>query len=740
MILKGNCLDTLKTLPDCSVDRIVTDPPYELGFMGKSWDNSGIAYNQDLWAECLRVLKPGGHLLAFSGSRTYHRMVVAIEDSGFEIRDQIMWIYGSGFPKSLDVSKAIDKLNGRMFDDRYALGKHIKERRTRLNITKGQVNEWLGSSTKCEHYESTSDGFARVPTSEDYQILKKRLGLSNDFDELVARIEAEREVVGTKTSGIANKNEAPRHTIGASKSIEVDITAPATPEAQQWQGWGTALKPAHEPIVVARKPLIGTVANNVLTYGTGALNIDGSRVGTTEKLSIGSNNRQNALINFGMKDNKETQEQNLHGRWPANVIHDGSDEVLAGFPNEAGRFFFNTKSDYNEGLWLDLNLHPNPAKNAETSSSLPNQSGDSVLVHALNLALPEGLRCVGLSVELSTTVTANESKRIVEAVMQMTQSIGARFLPESEQPKLTLSSNHAKVVGTLEPTGIMTITASHWKSDGYAEPVTFSITPENSEHGARDSNGKSFIYCAKASKSERNAGLELCTCDKLSPWEKVGQQVAHQTDTEPLAPRDTEESGIQNNSDSEWNTSLSGSDTTEPCLTDCKSITLTTTNSTTTSVISNLSAQSNISVCTQGANCETECGGNRAKSADNSSQSPMSIGTSAERDGLVTADANLATSALLSQVSAKGVLFCARCDGLKGGHPTVKPLALMRYLIKLVTPPGGTVLDPFLGSGTTAVAAILEGFEWIGCEMTEDYFPIIEARVVWAENQPKTLI
>ena len=613
MILKGNCLDTLKTLPDCSVDSIVTDPPYELGFMGKSWDNSGIAYNQDLWAECLRVLKPGGHLLAFSGSRTYHRMVVAIEDSGFEIRDQIMWLYGSGFPKSHNLK-------------------------------------------------------------------------------------------------------------------------------DEWQGWGTALKPAHEPIVVARKPLIGTVANNVLTYGTGALNIDGSRVGTTEKLSIGSNNRQNALINFGMKDNKETQEQNLHGRWPANVIHDGSDEVLAGFPNEAGRFFFNTKSDYNEGLWLDLNLHPNPAKNAETSSSLPNQSGDSVLVHALNLALPEGLRCVGLSVELSTTVTANESKRIVEAVMQMTQSIGARFLPESEQPKLTLSSNHAKVVGTLEPTGIMTITASHWKSDGYAEPVTFSITPENSEHGARDSNGKSFIYCAKASKSERNAGLELCTCDKLSPWEKVGQQVAHQTDTEPLAPRDTEESGIQNNSDSEWNTSLSGSDTTEPCLTDCKSITLTTTNSTTTSVISNLSAQSNISVCTQGANCETECGGNRAKSADNSSQSPMSIGTSAERDGLVTADANLATSALLSQVSAKGVLFCARCDGLKGGHPTVKPLALMRYLIKLVTPPGGTVLDPFLGSGTTAVAAILEGFEWIGCEMTEDYFPIIEARVVWAENQPKTLI
>ena len=112
VILKGNCLDTLKTLPDCSIDSIVTDPPYEYGFMGKSWDNSGIAYNVEMWRECLRVLKPGGHLLAFSGSRTYHRMTVAIEDAGFEIRDQIMWIYGSGFPKSLDVSKAIDKAAG----------------------------------------------------------------------------------------------------------------------------------------------------------------------------------------------------------------------------------------------------------------------------------------------------------------------------------------------------------------------------------------------------------------------------------------------------------------------------------------------------------------------------------------------------------------------------------------------------------------------------------------------------
>jgi site-specific DNA-methyltransferase (adenine-specific) len=365
MLLKGNCLETLKTLDDNSVDSIVTDPPYELGFMGKSWDNSGIAYSKDLWAECLRVLKPGGHLLAFSGSRTYHRMVVAIEDSGFEIRDQIMWLYGSGFPKSLDVSKAIDKAAG-----------------------------------------------------------------------------AEREIVGFQKRGNSVNTDF--------MSGGNNITAPATPEAQQWQGWGTALKPAHEPIVVARKPLIGTVAQNVLTYGTGALNIDGSRVGTEIRHNPSNSNDGTTAVTW--TQGRETQGRETQGRWPANVIHDGLEE-------EWSRFF----------------------------------------------------------------------------------------------------------------------------------------------------------YCAKASKSERNAGLE-------------GLPERRESDRE-------RDDGV---------------------------------------------------------------GGDNFRNRTN--------------------------------------------EARQNFHPTVKPLALMRYLVKLVTPPGGIVLDPFLGSGTTAVAATLEGFDWIGCEMTEDYFPIIEARVKWALNQPKTLM
>ena len=216
-LLVGNCLDTLKTLPDDSIDSIVTDPPYEIGFMGKGWDSTGIAYSIELWAECLRVLKPGGHLLSFGATRSYHRMAVAIEDAGFEIRDSIHWTYGSGFPKSLNISKAIDKAAG-----------------------------------------------------------------------------AKREVVGSRPltgSGKTMKSgfHQPDGT-GAAETIKQDVyefTAPATDAAKKWDGWGTALKPSHEPIVVARKPLTQTVADNVLEYGTGAINVDASRVGT-ETITITS--------------------------------------------------------------------------------------------------------------------------------------------------------------------------------------------------------------------------------------------------------------------------------------------------------------------------------------------------------------------------------------------------------------------------------------------------------------------
>ncbi len=280
-IIVGDCRASMATLPDASVDAVVCDPPYELGFMGKAWDASGIAYDQEVWRQALRVLKPGGHLLAFSGSRTYHRMACAIEDAGFEIRDQIMWVYGSGFPKSLDVSKAIDRAAG-----------------------------------------------------------------------------AERVVTGPKVTGdghIQNRKNGSNN-FGTFKMAQdgVDImTAPATDAARQWSGWGTALKPAHEPICMARKPLIGTVAANVLAHGTGAINVDGCRVEGAPP-SVPQPDLRNVTGRATGFDAKSRNGEMSHatGRWPANFIHDGSEEATAGL-GEAARFFYTPKAgreDREEGL------------------------------------------------------------------------------------------------------------------------------------------------------------------------------------------------------------------------------------------------------------------------------------------------------------------------------------------------------------------------------------------------------
>jgi site-specific DNA-methyltransferase (adenine-specific) len=401
----GDNRDVLKAMEDNSIDSIVTDPPYELGFMGKSWDASGIAFNTEVWQECLRVLKPGGHLLAFSGSRTYHRMAVAIEDAGFEIRDQIMWIYGSGFPKSLDVSKAIDK-------------------------AAGAERPVIGKGADYGHQEDKD--------------IDQQYGFKADYN----------------------------------------ITAPATAEAKQWQGWGTALKPAHEPIVVARKPLIGTVAANVLTYGTGGLNIDGTRV-AGEPVPI---NKLEEWSGFGQKiepDYKQTM--NTQGRWPANVIHDGSDAVVELFPNTRAR------GNLGESL-----------------------GGGGMYGHA---------------------VTTND-------------------------------------------------------------------------FGAGDSGSAArFFYCAKASKRDRNEGLD----------------------------------GFEVKTASEM------------------------------------------------------------------------VERKADSDGMKSPRAG-----------------AGRTSGAQNHHPTVKPTELMRYLCRLVTPPGGTVLDPFMGSGSTGKAAIYEGFNFVGIEMTDEYIPIAKARIEFA--------
>ena len=230
-LLNGDNIELLKTLEDNSIDSVVTDPPYALNFMGKKWDAQ--VPSIDFWREVYRVLKPGGHVLSFGGTRTYHRMTVNIEDAGFEIRDQIMWLYGSGFPKSMNIGKSVDKVRGN-----------------------------------------------------------------------------EREVIGERKADDITSGNMHANNKGQSTTIEI------TKGTSEWEGWGTALKPANEPICVARKPISEkTITANVLKWGTGGINIDGCRIGTETITTNGYGDK-------GFVSQKGYEPSTHEGRWPANIILD----------------------------------------------------------------------------------------------------------------------------------------------------------------------------------------------------------------------------------------------------------------------------------------------------------------------------------------------------------------------------------------------------------------------------------
>jgi DNA modification methylase/transcriptional regulator with XRE-family HTH domain len=501
ILYHGNCLDQLKLLEDNSIDSIVTDPPYGLSFMGKKWDYD--VPSQEVWAECLRVLKPGGHLLAFAGTRTQHRMAVRIEDAGFEIRDMIAWVYGSGFPKSLDVSKAIDKANGKHERDLQPFGDYVKSCRMAKGWPLKKLDEAMGTNTAASWWEGRKSGI-QPPGIEQYKKLKTILGMDDRFDELIDWLEAEREVVGQDTKARSTSGASALPTVGGETVYQSwNITAPATEAAKQWEGWGTALKPALEPITVARKPLVGTVAANVLAHGTGGLNIDGCRVETEiggrplrEVAALRddvqySGNSLAGRVDGSLASSKAVGSTEL-GRWPANLIHDGSDEVVGLFPQTG------------------------PAK------------------------------------------------------------------------------------------------AAH-RGTGKGKSNAYGVYGGESTVRGHDDNGGSaarFFYCAKASKRDRDEGLE-------------------------------------------------------------------------------------------GFEAKATAFGNQA-------QAELKRGNLDHDDG----------KSGMNKVKLRQNI-----------HPTVKPTDLMRYLCRLVTPPNGVVLDPFMGSGSTGKAAMLEGFQFIGIEREAEYIEIAKARI-----------
>jgi len=471
-LVHGDSYKVLAEMEENSVDSIVCDPPYMIGFMGKKFDDpkDNVAADPGFWKLCLKVLKPGGHLLAFGGTRTYHRMAVAIEDSGFEVRDTIVWTYGQGFPKSHAIGKAVDKLQG-------------------------NEREEISRGGKCGVFAHSGSGVEQ--NIEDY------------------------EAVVTKGTS-------------------------------EWEGWGTALKPAHEPICLARKPLSEkTIVENVLRWNVGALNIDGCRVGTEERTFNSKGISSGGDFVGDIKDFKGQGEKQVQGRFPSNfILSCECEEVIEG----------------------------------ATKPARTGRRGGSAIFGSETIGTPEK---EGVWPEDKQIIHTNPN-----CPCYMLDEQAPYVQPVGGAKKTTHDSG---MFGIGQPGEI-------YKDKG--GPSRFFLNVK----------GDRFRYVAKASKRERNKG-----CEGL----------------EEVIPR-------------AYRTTSNGE----------------------------------------------------------------------------------------SDTPSKGM---ERFQGLptKNHHPTVKPIKLMQYLCRLITPPNGTVLDPFMGSGSTGIAAKLEGFGFIGIEMEEEYVEIGKARIEAWEPDPQ---
>ena len=356
-IIHGDCLEELKKLEDNSIDAVVCDPPYGLsntkpqqvadvlkawvtgdteavpttkvGFMGADWDS--FVPPPAVWEECMRVLKPGGHMAVFAGARTQDLMGLSIRLAGFEIRDTLGWIYGSGFPKSMDISKAIDKKRDEDREPRVAVTSWVADECARLGWSRRQLCEAFGVKNQpIQSWTERNPDYAVIPTWENWQRLKALVGFGDELDAEVWRLNGRKGTLGEawekrEVTGVYERpngvNEWAGNYMGTKKvGVKERRDIPATSEAQRWDGWGTALKPAIEPILLCRKPLVGTVANNVLAHGVGGLNIDACRVGTEVTITKRPVAKSDGKV-YG-KFNGGEDSENPAGRFPANVLLD----------------------------------------------------------------------------------------------------------------------------------------------------------------------------------------------------------------------------------------------------------------------------------------------------------------------------------------------------------------------------------------------------------------------------------
>lgn len=594
-LLKGNNMELLKTLEDNSVDSCVTDSPYGLKFMGKKWDYE--VPSKEFWEEIYRVLKPGGHVLSFGGTRTYHRMVVNMEDAGFEIRDCISWLYGSGFPKSLNIGKQVDKIQG---NEREVVG--------------------------------------------------------------------ERELQGTAIHDGNHRREG---------MDTIDITKGTSPQ----EGWGTGLKPAQELICMARKPISEkTITLNILKWGTGGINVDGCRIETQDNLGGGAYTCKNNMgtANYALKDGRKTLPKNNlgdfkqpEGRFPANIILD--EEAAKALDNQSGmsrsgikgirksdgfnensygigigvkkgeengeygdkggasRFFF--KASYN---FLEQNEYKmkNECLNNYKLAQYVEQSGLNIsqiteLIAQTNVE--ERLKnklvllvrsALNLSEKCVMYIVANI---VAIATENMASPLTQDFIQELEN--YILIQNLAHIVEIQDNIDTTPTTQSLMKLFGSVLPVIEKNIKQDTlvKEEQKSEQNKStyrFVYQAKVSKAERNMGLD----------------------------------GFEEKKAYELNNRKEGS---------------------------------------SGMERRPGEGGNNP--------------------------------------------YLSISSNRKNTHPTVKPINLLTYLIRLVTPKGGIVLDPYMGSGSTGIATLLEGFDFIGMELDEDYFKIASQRISKWEEYKKIL-
>jgi DNA modification methylase len=638
----GDSLDVLPTLLDNSVDCCVTDPPYDLtsgkrggtgvaslnlnspagrsristgGFMGQHWDATGVAFDPETWRRVYRVMKPGGHLLAFGGTRTSHRLACAIEDAGFEIRDSIAWLYGSGFPKSLDVSKAIDRTR----DDRasvLAVTSRLAELAQAAGITRSDLDERMGTSDMGGWWLSRLQHRCACPSVENWLTLRQIIPGATELDAEVWRLNGRkgtpgeawdrRAVIGERSVPIGHAFAGATYG-GDSSNQTVNETRAAMPEAIRWQGWGTALKPAHEPIIVARKPLQGTVASNVLEWGCGALNIDGTRIrpDSSGSTSGGSGSAGARCPVHGLPDLRQPY----------------AESPISGGAGEASSYM-------QPSVPLSDDVPP-----AEPSVQRGAMGGGA-----------ERLCASGNSAHVGRGQSA------------------------TGQPRSPRSS------GTSDGDGSRSGSAPTAQRDG-ASPQWGEGRQPTGEPAANRLGGAQQDACLNRTRSVEAEGGERsaasCTCrSRLDGVALAGRWPANvvldESQAEALDQMSGESAGVNGGM-----RQVGGKVTFSETILD-----------------------------KSGDNPKAFSRGN----ADFGGASRFFYTAKASTDERI------------------------RHDGVS--HPTVKPLSLMRWLVKLVTPsPGGIVLDPFSGSGTTVEAALLEGVKCVAIEREAEYLPLITQRI-----------